>query len=63
MSWFKTMLLLGVLGMTWADCGRRPGERSDAVPEAVKESSPVAGAGASAPEAMWQGTGVKPGAS
>jgi hypothetical protein len=63
MSWFKTMLLLGVLGMTWVDCGRRPGERSDLAPEAVQESLPMASGEAPASKAQEPGAGFKPGAS
>jgi hypothetical protein len=37
MNSFKVVLLLGVLGMTWADPGRRPGERTHAFPEAAFE--------------------------
>jgi hypothetical protein len=37
MSWFKTILLVGVLGMTWAECDRPPLEHTRAWPEAAFE--------------------------
>lgn len=39
MSWFKTLLLLGVLGMTWVECDRRPAARTHTWPEAAFEAS------------------------
>jgi hypothetical protein len=41
MSWFKTILLLSVLGMTWAECDRRPMAASHAWPEAAFEPAPA----------------------
>ena len=38
MSWFKSILLLGVLGMTWAECDRRPAVQTRAWPEAAFEA-------------------------
>ena len=41
MNTFKIVLLSGVLGMTWMDCGRRPEERTHAFPEAAYEAPPT----------------------
>ena len=41
MNLFKIVLLSGVLGMTWVDCGRRPEERTHAFPEAAYEAAPT----------------------
>jgi hypothetical protein len=41
MNTFKIVLLSGVLGMTWVDCGRRPEERTHAFPEAAFEAAPT----------------------
>lgn len=38
MSWFKTILLLSVLGMTWVECDRRPEDHSHAYPAATLEA-------------------------
>ena len=37
MSWFKTILLLGVLAMTWAERDRRPAAQTHGWPEAAFE--------------------------
>ena len=39
MNSFKIVLLAGVLGMTWVDCGRRPEEQTRAFPESAFEAA------------------------
>jgi hypothetical protein len=50
MNSFKIVLLAGVLGMTWVDCGRRPEEQSLAFPETAFEA-PSTNVMASPPDA------------
>jgi hypothetical protein len=41
MNTFKIVLLSGVLGMTWVDCGRHSQEQTHAYPEAAYEAAPT----------------------
>jgi hypothetical protein len=39
MSWYKSILLLSVLGMTWTECDRHPRTHTRAVPDATLDSA------------------------
>lgn len=41
MSWFKSILLLSVLGMTWAECDRHPAVQNWSVPDALLDTAPT----------------------
>jgi hypothetical protein len=41
MSWYRSILLLSVLGMTWSECDRHPLAHSRAVPDALLDSAPT----------------------
>ena len=41
MSWFKSILLLSVLGMTWVECDRHPAAHTWSVPDALLDTAPT----------------------